>query len=157
MAPTILTRRAGLALLPGMLLATAAHAQRPQAQGQGWEQPSGTITIEQTQVGLIIGASWGGGILRFGGQNYRFKLKGLGIGELGAAKITASGDVYGLKRVQDFPGAYGQMQASATGGRQNLGTELWLHNRAGVRLNLRAQRQGWQLTLGADGLIIELA
>ena len=150
---TVLTRRAGLALLPGFLLPGVAHAQQ---KAQGWEQPTGTVTIEQTQVGLIIGASWGGGTLRFGGQTYRFKLKGLGIGELGASKITASGEVYGLKRVVDFPGGYSQTQVSATGPERGVGTGLWLKNSNGVRLNLRAQRQGLQLSIAADGLIIEM-
>jgi hypothetical protein len=92
-----------------------------------------------------------------GGQTYRFRLKGLGVGELGASKINAAGEVYGLKRVLDFPGAYSQFQVSATGPERGVGTGLWLRNSHGVRLNLRAQRQGLQLSIAADGLIIEMS
>lgn len=154
----MLTRRASL-VLPAALLAPPfiPGARAQQARAPGWEQPTGFVSIEQTQVGLIIGATWGGGTLRFGGQTYRFKLKGLGVGEIGASKITASGEVFGLKRILDFPGAYSQTQVSATGPEKGVGTGLWLKNSHGVRLNLRAQRQGLQLSIAADGLVIEMS
>jgi len=146
-----LTRRTALAL------GTAAGAGALAGNAGAAEQQSGRISIEQTQVGLIIGASWGKGTLSFGGKTYGFRLKGLGVGELGVATIQANGEVYGLKRLVDFPGTYALVQASATGGRSSVGQGVWLSNRAGVKLNLRAQRQGLQLTLGGDGLVIEMA
>jgi len=147
----LLTRRAAL------VLATAAGAGTLAIDARAAEQPVGRISIEQTQVGLIIGASWGKGTLSYAGKTHAFKLKGLGVGELGVATIQAQGEVYGLKRLIDFPGTYALVQASATGGRSSVGQGVWLSNRAGVKLNLRAQRQGLQLTLGADGLVIEMA
>ena len=146
-----LNRRATLAL--GVASATGLGA----ATATAADRPVGTISIEQTSVGLVLGASWGSGNLSFGGKSYRFKLKGLGVGELGVATIQARGEVYGLKRILDFPGTYALVQASATGGNSTVGQGIWLSNHAGVKLNLRAQRQGLQLTLGADGLVIEMA
>ncbi len=146
----MLTRRIILALgsVAGMGAITPAFAQ---------EGPSGTVFIEQTQIGLIIGASWGKGTLKFAGRTHQFKLKGLGVGELGIATIQADGEVYGLKRIQDFPGSYAQAQMSATAGFAHTRAGVRLSNRAGVRLHLRARRQGLQLTLGGDGIIIEMA
>ena len=39
---------------------------------------------------------------------------------------------------------------------RGVGTGLWLRNSHGVRLNLRAHRQGLQLSIAADGLVIEM-
>lgn len=147
---TGISRRSVLALAGGAGLGALAGT------ASAAERPVGRISIEQTQVGLIVGASWGKGTLNFGGRTYRFKLKGLGVGEIGVATIQAHGEVYGLQRIIDFPGTYALVQASATGGRSSVGQGLWLSNRAGVKLNLRSQRQGLQLTLGANGLVIEM-
>lgn len=147
----LLTRRATL------VLGAAAGIGAVSNGAEAAERPVGNISVEQTQVGLIVGASWGKGKLTYAGRSYDFKLKGLGIGELGVATIQARGEVYGLKRVVDFPGTYGVIQATATGGNSTVGKGIWLSNRSGVRLNLRAQRQGLQLTFGADGLVIEMS
>ena len=51
-----LTRRATLAVLPAAALGGAGGAVAA-------EPASGTISIEQTSVGFILGASWGNGTL----------------------------------------------------------------------------------------------
>jgi hypothetical protein len=117
--------------------------------------PSGTVSIHQTQVAFIGSGTGGGGTLRFGGRNYSFKLGGLGIGGIGVSRIDASGTVYNLNRLQDFNGVYGQARTGWAVGQSGKG-EMWLQNSNGVYLRLRAQRKGLSLSLGADGMVIQL-
>jgi hypothetical protein len=118
-------------------------------------RPSGTVSIHQVQVAFIGSGTSGGGTLRFGGRNYSFKLGGLGIGGIGVSRIDASGTVYNLNRLQDFNGVYGQARTGWTVGQSGKG-EMWLQNSNGVYLQLHAQRKGLSLSLGADGMVIQL-
>ena len=77
----------------------------------------------------------------------------MGIGGVGASRLTASGTVYGLSRREDFAGAYVQIRSGWALGDQGKGT-LWLHNDKGVTMRLHTQRQRLQLSLGADGVVI---
>lgn len=70
------------------------------------KQPSGTVKTDETQFGLIIGGSFGGGVLHFKGKNYHFKTSGLKVGGLGVAKVAATGEVFNLYNVSQFPGTY---------------------------------------------------
>jgi len=114
---------------------------------------SGTVNIEQVQLAFIGSGNLGGGTLQFGGQNYRFKVGGLGIGGFGVSKIKATGEVYNLTDLRFFPGAYGQARYGAAMGDVSTG-ELWLENSHGVVLKLKAEREGLALSLGADAVYI---
>jgi hypothetical protein len=146
-----LRRRWITALAAGMMLlftsSTVTLGQSP--------KPSGTVTIHQVQVAFIGSGTSGGGTLRFGGRNYPFKLGGLGIGGIGVSRIDASGTVYNLNRLQDFNGVYGQARTGWAVGKSGKG-EMWLQNTNGVYLRLYAQRKGLSLSLGADGMVIQL-
>ena len=120
------------------------------------EKPvSGTVTIEQYQVAWIISGNLGGGKLSFDGKIYDFQVGGLGIGGFGASKIEATGNVYGLTKVADFSGAYGQARYGVAAADKSTG-KLWLENTKGVVIELDAKRVGLALSLGADGVIIDL-
>jgi hypothetical protein len=116
-------------------------------------KPSGTVKIDQTQVGFIIGGSFGGGELTFDGKTYNFKLGGLSLGgNIGASQLEASGEVYNLKNIEDFPGNY-----LATGGQAVLGGGeggMQLKNAKGVVLVLQATAKGVQFNVGAGGINI---
>lgn len=117
--------------------------------------PSGRITIQQLQVAFIASGALGGGTLKFGGRAYRFKIGGLGVGGIGASKLNASGDVFGLKKISDFPGAYAAIRTGWAAGDIGKG-RVWLRNAKGVLLSLKGVRQGLQLATGAEGVIITL-
>src|SRR5438067_5605034 len=51
--------------------------------------------------------SAGDGTLRYMGHTYPFRVGGLGIGGIGVSTVQATGEAYGLRRLSDFPGAYG--------------------------------------------------
>ncbi len=131
-----------------MMLATPALAQQ-----RNLGPSTGTVRLEQVQAGFIAGGEAGGGTLRYRGRAYPITVGGLGVGTIGASKTTASGTVYGLHRVSDFAGAYVQLKEGWAVGDAGRGT-VWLRNDKGVTLRLATRRQGLQLSLGADGVLI---
>lgn len=123
------------------------------AQTRSLGPATGTVRIEQVQAGFIASGEAGGGTLRYQGRSYPITVGGLGIGSIGAARSVASGTVYGLRRVSDFAGAYVQLKEGWAVGGAGRGT-TWLRNDKGVTLRLATRRQGLQLQLGADGVLI---
>jgi hypothetical protein len=111
------------------------------------KQPVGKVSIEEEQIGLIVGGSIGGGTLTFEGKEYPFKLKGLSAGmNVGLSKMSASGEVYDLTKVSQFPGIYTKLDASvAVGG--GMGG-LRLKNQNGVIMTLHSRTAGLDLNLG---------
>jgi hypothetical protein len=130
-----------------MLAAPAAAQERPEGA------PSASIAIQQLHLAFIGSAALGGGTLTYKGRSYPISVSGLGIGGIGASRLTASGPVYGLRRRDDLAGVYTQVRSGWALGAQGQGT-LWLSNDKGVTMKLNTRRSGLQLTLGADGVII---
>lgn len=141
-------RQTAVSLAVVAMLATPALAQQ-----RNLGPSTGTVRLEQIQAGFIAGGEAGSGTLRFRGRSYPVTVGGLGVGTVGASKTTASGTVYGLQRVGDFAGAYVQLKEGWAVGDQGRGT-VWLRNDKGVTLRLATRRQGLQLSLGADGVLI---
>ena len=116
----------------------------------------GTIRLTQVQAAYIGSGSTGEGTLTFKGKTYRFNATGLGIGGIGYSKINATGEVYGLEKIEQFPGAYAQGRYGFAFGTTSAG-ELWLKNENGVTLHLKAKREGLMLSLGGDAVSISMA
>lgn len=114
---------------------------------------SGTVEIEQIQIAFLYSGNLGGGRLHFQGKSYEFSIGGLGIGGIGVSKIKATGEVYNLNSLSDFPGAYGQARYGYALDTESMG-ELWLQNTKGVRIRLDAKREGLALSIGADAIYI---
>jgi hypothetical protein len=123
------------------------------AQERPTGRPSATVKIEQLQVAFIGSGSLGGGKLVYGGRSYPISVGGLGVGGFGASRLTATGTVYGLAKKSDFAGAYLQIRTGWAVGDEGAGT-FWLRNDKGVTMRLNTRRQGLQLSLGADGVLI---
>lgn len=115
--------------------------------------PSATVRIKQIQIAFIGSGALGGGTLNYQGKSYPITVGGLGVGGIGASELTASGAVYGLTQRKDFAGAYVQVRSGWALADKGKGT-LWLRNSNGVTMKLRTRRQGLQLALGADGVVI---
>lgn len=137
-----------ISLAASLLLAAPAAAQQ-----RNLGPATGSVRIQQIQVAFIGSGQGGGGTLNFRGRSYGISVGGLGIGGIGASRLTASGTVYGLTRLSDFPGAYVQLREGWALGDQGRG-QLWLRNDKGVTMRLATRRQGLQLSLGADGVLI---
>ncbi|NOR23189.1 MAG: DUF1134 domain-containing protein [Desulforhopalus sp.] len=115
---------------------------------------SGTLTIDETQMMLIVGGTFGGGYLDFQGESYKFKIKGLKLGGIGLHKISLTGDVYKLSDIKDFAGIYFAAEAGITVGKGVGG--FWLKNSKGVTLHLKASTEGIALAIGVEGLRISM-
>ena len=134
-----------LLLMPSLAYATGLLASHP----------SGTVVINQGQAGFIVTAGYGGGILHYKGKTYHFEIGGLGVGGFGASSVHATGIVYDLKSVRDFPGPYVTIRAGAAVGGKSIG-RMWLRNLHGVTLKLDAKRRGLMLAGGADAVVISM-
>ncbi len=134
-----------LAVLALLLLALAPG----QAQA-----PSGTVSIELKGVAAGIGVSWGSGTLYFQGRTYPFKVDGLSVGDVGLARIDATGKVYNLKNVGDFAGNYGAVGAGVAVAAGMSG--LTMQNQQGVMIDLTATQSGIKLNIGPQGLTITM-
>ena len=118
-------------------------------------KPSGTIMIDETNIGFLFSGSMGGGKLVFQGKTYDFKIGGLGFGATaGVSKSKATGTVYGLTDISKFPGTYAKASASMTfvdgaGG-------LQLENEHGIKMVLNSSTKGLQLDAGGGGVKITM-
>ena len=118
------------------------------------ELPSGSLHIEEWQIAAMAETQWGHGTLGYNGKLYKFKIGGVGMGGLGVQKITATGHAYNLNDIADFAGTYFEARAGITAAKGVGG--LWVENGKKVALHLKTHAEGLALTIGADGLTIEL-
>lgn len=68
--------------------------------------PAATVRVNMKSVAYYGSASGGTGTLNFQGRRRNFTIKSLGVGGTGGQSITATGKVYNLSNVSQFPGAY---------------------------------------------------
>jgi hypothetical protein len=139
-----------LFLLAFAVLMSAAYSGHAGADNV----PSGTIEIDETQFGLIIGGSEGKGTLNYQGAEYFFKTSGIKVGGVGVAKISAAGEVYNLFDLSQFPGTYvaGDYGIALGGGAGGV----VLKNENGVLLKLHSTMEGIDLNVGVSGITIKL-
>jgi hypothetical protein len=117
--------------------------------------PDGTIDMQEVQVAYLASGGGGHGTLFYQGGVYPFTIGGLGVGGIGASTISASGEVYKLNSLAQFPGAYAQGRYGFAFGNRS-GGDLWLQNETGVILHLKAKREGLMLSLGGDAIAISM-
>ena len=80
-------------------------------------KPSATVSIKSTSVAIGIGVQWGDGVLSFKDKEYKFKVEGLSVIDVGVTKIEATGTVYHLDNAADFAGTFAAASADiALGG-----------------------------------------
>jgi hypothetical protein len=144
-------RTLGVLLIMAMsaLGATAADAKAHKGGG-----PDATIQFSSGSVAAGIGFSWGSGTLRYKGKSYPIKVDGLTVGAVGITRANATGSVYHLKRLEDFPGTYAAVGAGAAVG--GGGSVASMQNQNGVVINARSTSQGVKLKLGVDGVTMSL-
>jgi len=111
---------------------------------------TGTLDISEGSVAVGIGFSWGHGTLTYGGKQYRVKVEGLSVGEVGVTKATATGKVTNLKSIGDFSGNFTAGGAGATVG-GGAGISI-MKNQNGVVIELKSTTQGASLKLAASGI-----
>jgi len=118
--------------------------------------PDGTIEMHEVQAAYLASGSGGAGVLSYRGVEYPFDVGGAGVGGIGLSTIEATGEVYNLNSLEQFPGTYGQARYGFAIGTAS-GGDLWLQNEAGVIMHLKAKRTGLMLSLGGDAVLISLS
>lgn len=141
----------GAALLAGVLLvwfAGAVLAEDPLGP------VSGTLSLESDSVAAGIGVTWGKGVLTVDGADHPFSVSGLSVADVGIARVTATGSVYGLRKLEDFNGTYqGVTLGVAVGGGSEF---VAMRNENGVFIKMRAGQQGLRLSLATKGTTLRL-
>jgi hypothetical protein len=133
--------------------AVAGEAASPVAEGA---IPAGYVWFSGGSVAIGIGYTWGHGTLYYSkDQNqYKFKLSGVSVADVGGAGITAEGEVYNLGNPADLAGEYSAVTAGLTviAG----GSVAYLKNDKGVVIKLHSQTGGLRFNLSANGVRITL-
>jgi len=115
---------------------------------------SGTLRLESSEVAIGIGVTWGQGVLTVDGVDHPFSVSGLTVADVGVARVTATGQVYGLRDLKDFSGTYqGVTLGIAVGGGSEF---LAMRNENNVYIKMRAGQQGVRLSLATEGMRLRL-
>jgi hypothetical protein len=118
--------------------------------------PSAYVWLSGGSVAIGIGYTWGHGTLYYSKdqKQYKFKLSGVSIADVGGAGITAEGEVYNLVTPADLSGNY----SAATAGLTIVegGSVAYLKNDKGVVIKLHPQTGGLRFNLAAEGMHITL-
>ena len=108
-----------------------------------------------TQV-FVSASGVGSGALNFRGRTYPFTLVGSLIGLGAISTLQASGEVYKLRDVSQFSGAWIQGTGSLAITAKAYG-EIWLENRNGIIMRLNAAQAGLTFSQGRYELYIQLS
>ncbi|MBR0672147.1 hypothetical protein [Neoroseomonas soli] len=145
---------AGVAALSATLAACGAETPAGPDPTSG-RRPEATVELEMVQAAYYGSAATGSGEIEYRGRRHRFRVSGAGLGGIGLARVQAYGEVFNLRDLARFPGAYAEARTGFALGALG-GGQLWLENESGVIMRLQARREGLMLSLGADALVIEL-
>lgn len=149
------TVRLALAVVAALLVGGCTGNVKIGADAVRDKIPDGYVEMKAVQAAYIGSGSAGEGTFSYHGRQYKFNVGGLGIGGIGVSSIEASGEVYDLRDMSQFPGAYAQARYGIAIGTASTG-ELWLQNGAGVIMHLKAKRTGLMLSLGGDAVVISM-
>jgi hypothetical protein len=136
-------------------VATAETASSPSPVAEG-AIPSAYVWLSGGSVAIGIGYTWGHGTLYNSKdqKQYKFKLSGVSIADVGGAGITAEGEVYNLATPADLSGNYSAVTAGVT--IIEGGSVAYLKNDKGVVIKLHSQTGGLRFNLSANGMKITL-
>ena len=143
-----------IALVFGCASSKSSKTAATGAEPKPTETPSGSIHWEGKEFMAIIDVGWGHGTLAFNDKVYKFKSDAVGVGGWGGQEISATGKVYNLKDIADFPGSYVEVRGGAA---VVKGAGYWyLRNGKGVEMVIKPHAEGLALSLGASGISVEL-
>ena len=139
-----------------MSCVAAAADNAPSAPVAEGAIPSAYLWLSGGTVAVGIGYTWGHGTLYFSKdqKQYKFKLSGVSIVDVGGAGINAEGEVYNLSSPADISGDYKAVTAGVT--LIEGGSLAYLKNDKGVVIKLHSQTGGLRFNLSANGMKITL-
>lgn len=118
------------------------------------QSQTGTVNLNVTRAGFIVGIGGGSGTLNFRGRTYRLALGGISAGTIGVSGAQLVGTAENLRSASDIAGTYTAVSAglAVTGGARSA----VLQNARGVILRVRGQQVGFEASLSLSGLTIRL-
>jgi hypothetical protein len=134
----------------------APAADKKEAAPAADQKPSATLEFASEQMRLIMGGTAGKGTLHFNGTDYPFTFKtaSASLGAKVVTKVSGSGEVYNLKKVEDFSGEYLSTSKSAMAGSAEV--QASYKNDKDVVVNVRGTAQGAGLSFGGGMATITL-
>ena len=139
-----------------LLLVVAVMTGFTQAASQH-SGPDATLRLSGGSFALGIGFRWGSGTLSYKGKDYPVKVTGLSIGKVGMTGVSAVGEVFNLKHLQDFNGHYNvgaQGTRGVTIAKGKAGTLMT--NQAGVIVRLAATQTGLDVNATGGGVDMQI-
>jgi hypothetical protein len=115
---------------------------------------SGTVRIQEWSAAYYGSAAAGKGTLYYNGQRHHFSISGLGVGGVGGQKVSATGKVYNLNRLSDFPGTYHGISRGLTLIEGKMHAKLT--NQNGVTMYLAGETEGLASSMGAQAFEVSL-
>ena len=119
--------------------------------------PDATLRLSGGSFALGIGFRWGSGTLSYKGKDYPVKVNGLSIGKVGMTGVSAVGEVFNLKHLQDFSGHYNvgaQGTRGVTIAKGKAGSIMT--NQAGVIVRLAATQTGLDVNATGGGVDMQI-
>jgi hypothetical protein len=139
-----------------LVLVFLAGSMPSAAVAQEASDLSGTVTVTATSLAAGVGWSWGSGTLTLlDGSQHRFTIGGLDVVAVGIKQATGVGNVYNLKKLEDFNGQYVKATAGAVVGGGAGATSM--RNDKGVVINLTSVGSGVDFRLAVSGMEVKLA
>jgi hypothetical protein len=117
--------------------------------------PDATIDVAGNTVAVGVGFTDAKGTLHYEGKSYPVHMQGVSVAQVGVSTMTATGEVFNLKQLQDINGNYTAVAAGAAlaGG----GTEMTMKNQKGVVIKMHATNAGVDLRLSIDGVSVTVS
>jgi hypothetical protein len=115
---------------------------------------SGTIELEEGTVGVGIGFSWGKGTLTYQGKTYPITASGFDVGDVGVARVRATGKVYNMTDLASFDGQYKGFVGGAT--LVAGGEAVSMVNGNAVHIELVSTTEGVKLILAGDTVTLKI-
>jgi hypothetical protein len=117
---------------------------------------TGTVRVEFTKGGFIIGVGGGRGVLTFHGRHYPFTVSGMSIGAtIGGSTNQLVGHALNVRRPSDLAGSYSAIGAGGALAGGAGGVQLQ-NNATGVVLQLSGIKLGVELSAAVSGVQIVL-
>ena len=116
--------------------------------------PSATVSIREWSAAYYASAEAGKGILNYNGQRHHFTISGAGAGGMGGQKVSATGKVYNLNNLQDFPGTYRGVSRGLTLIEGKMHAKLTNGN--GVVMYLAGETEGLASSIGVQAFEVSL-
>ena len=116
--------------------------------------PSATVSIREWSAAYYGSVAAGKGTLDYNGQRHHFTISGLGAGGAGGQKVSATGKVYNLNKLSDFPGTYHGISTGLTLIEGKMHAKLTNGN--GVVMYLAGQTEGLASSMGAQAFEVNL-